>query len=197
MWLFAIWLHSDLVRWFSSALSHRPWWAHLQNEVNKLIQAVSLGEQLHVEWLTSSDRCRPPDDHTRGRTALRHPFVQPGVTEGRRGRGNRSLSDDGLCQMGQTRYNSKQEQAHVCSVTYMKNQQKLPLCAPGWNRCGRLQCFAGVTHTSRALNVKTPVCINTSPGFPHEAQCSKTCTESYKQQIDKPQKPVMSACSLS
>lgn len=144
MWLFEVWLHSDLVRWFSSALSHRLWWAHLQNEVNKLIQAVSLGEQLHVEWLTSSDRCRPPDDHTRGRTALRHPFVQPGVTEGRRGRGNRSLSDDGLCQMGQTRSNSQQGQTHVCSVTSMKiNKSWRPARLMWWNRCGGLQCLAG------------------------------------------------------
>lgn len=40
----------------------------------------------------------PPNDHTRVRTALRHPFVQPGVTETGRGGGggNRSLSNDGL-----------------------------------------------------------------------------------------------------
>ncbi len=52
--------------------------AQLRKKANKLIQAVSLGGQLHADWLTSSHHCRPLNDHTRVRTALRHPLFDCG-----------------------------------------------------------------------------------------------------------------------
>ncbi len=72
------WLHSNQVRGASSLLSHHHSKPKLQKKANKLIQAVELGGQLHADRLTSSHHCRPLNDRTRVRTALRHPLFNGG-----------------------------------------------------------------------------------------------------------------------